>query len=91
MPVVYIVNGAISYNCFPTIMQLFVVKNAFISRHHVAQLVYWVPRIHSYLKITFKLYSANDTTIDVIAAWVAYKIRVSPYYHIFKPRKAETS
>ncbi len=38
--IVYVVKVAISYNCFPTIMQHFVVKNAFISRHQMAQLVF---------------------------------------------------
>ena len=44
-PIVYVVKVAISYNCFPTIMQHFVVKNAFISRHQMAQLVFRVPPI----------------------------------------------
>ncbi len=44
--IVYVVKVAISYNyCFPTIMQHFVVKNAFISRHQMAQLVFRVPPI----------------------------------------------
>ena len=43
--IVYVAKVAISYNCFPTIMQHFVVKNAFISRHQMVQLVFWVPPI----------------------------------------------
>ncbi len=43
--IVYVVKDAISYNCFTTIMQHFVVKNAFISRHQMAQLVFRVPLI----------------------------------------------
>ncbi len=43
--IVYAVKVAISYNCFPTIMQHFVVKNAFISRHQMVQLVFRVPPI----------------------------------------------
>ena len=42
---VHVVKDAISYNCFPTIMQHVVVKNAFISRHQMAQLVFRVPPI----------------------------------------------
>ena len=45
--IVYVVKDAISYNCFTTIMQHFVVKNAFISRHQMAQLVFRVPPIVS--------------------------------------------
>ncbi len=41
--IVYVVKDAISYNCSPTIMQHFVVKNAFISRHQMAHLVSGVP------------------------------------------------
>ncbi len=37
-PIVYALTGAISYGCFPTIMQHYVVKNAFISSHQMAQL-----------------------------------------------------
>ncbi len=43
--IVYAVKVAISYNCYITIMQQFVVKNAFISRHQMAQLVFRVPPI----------------------------------------------
>ncbi len=42
---VYVVKVAISYNCYPIIMQHFVVKNAFISRHQMAQLVFRVSPI----------------------------------------------
>ncbi len=38
--IVYVVKVAISYNCLH-----FVVKNAFISRHQMVQLVFWVPPI----------------------------------------------
>ncbi len=43
--IVYVVKDAISYNCFTTIMQHFVVKKCFISRHQMAQLVFRVPPI----------------------------------------------
>ncbi len=43
--IVYVIKVAISYNCFPTIMQHFVVKNAFISRHQMAQLVFRLPPV----------------------------------------------
>ncbi len=39
----YAVKDAISYNCFSTIMKVhFVVKKCFISRHQIAQLLFWV-------------------------------------------------
>ncbi len=44
--IVYVVEDAISYNCFTTIRQHFVVKKMpFISRHQMVQLVFRVPPI----------------------------------------------
>ncbi len=74
--IVYVVKDAISYNCFTSIMQHFVVKNAFISRHQMVQLVFRVPAILRLQALTtvFENSTIPTQAMDVHKAGLIHQI-----------------